>query len=134
MQTFLPYSEFDRSMQVLDPKRLGNQVYREGMTLLRGGWSNHPASKMWRGYEPALAYYLWCGVAELQRRGKDYTDRPWYHELLTYDMTSKGPPWIGDDRVHSTHRANLLRKNYGWYSQFGWTEQPSEGYYWPEVP
>lgn len=59
MQTFLPYADFDESARALDPKRLGNQVYRECLTLIRGGWPNHPASRMWRGYECALACYGW---------------------------------------------------------------------------
>ena len=134
MQTFVPYPDFKQSMSVLDDSRLGNQVYREGMTLLRGKWPNHPASKMWRGYESALANYLMAGVIELMKRGKDYTDRPWYHELESYAMLSDLallPPWLGDERVHSSHRANLLRKDPVHYGQFGWTEQPQEGYYWP---
>ena len=48
MQTFLPYPSFSESMKCLDPKRLGNQVYRECLTLIRGGWSNHPIAKMWK--------------------------------------------------------------------------------------
>lgn len=133
MQTFLPYSSFSQSMACLDDSRLGNQVYREGMTLLRGGWPNHPASKMWRGYEQALANYLFHGYLELRRRGKDYTGRPWQIEL---EEASRGfdieyPPWLGDERLHSTHRANLLRKDPVWYGKYGWTEEPTEGYWWP---
>ncbi len=135
MQTFLPLPSFQDSMRVLDDKRLGNQVYREGVTLLRGGWPNHPASKMWRGYKDALALYLWEGCEELARRGKDYTDRPWHQDILDEmnpDINSLVlPPWLGDDKLHSSHRANLLRKDPIWYGQYGWDEEPSEGYYWP---
>ena len=134
MQTFLPYASFTDSMACLDDSRLGNQVYREGMTLLRGGWPNHPASKMWRGYEPALVEYLIQGVLELHKRGKDYHDRPWCYELMQQrdiNWHIHRPPWLGDERVHSSHRANLLRKDPVWYGKFGWTEEPQEGYYWP---
>ena len=134
MQTFLPYPSFKESMQVIDPSRLGNQVYREGMTLLRGGWPNHPASKMWRGYESALANYLMAGVIELHRRGKDYTDRPWYEELVSYAIGSDLaplPPWLGDPAFHASHRSNLLRKDPSWYGQFGWTEPDDLPYIWP---
>ena len=135
MQTFLPYPSFSESMRVLDASRLGNQVYREGMTLLRGGWSNHPASKMWRGYEKALANYLWHGYIELMRRGKDYTGRPWQIEL---EKASRGfdieyPPWLGDPDFHASHRSNLLRKDPVWYGQWGWTEPADLEYVWPEV-
>lgn len=143
MQTFLPYADLQRSMQVLDPKRLGNQVYREGMTLIRGGWPNHPASKMWQGCEQALAMYLLFGVEELLARGYDYRDRPWCQELLNilplqpinnFEMVMRArtplcnrimyPPWLGDERIHASHRGVLLHKNYEWYSQFGWSEKP----------
>jgi hypothetical protein len=135
MQTFLPYSDFSLCAAALDPKRLGNQVYCEGMILLRGKWQNHPASKMWRGYETALAYYLYQGVMELLRRGLDYQDRPWFDEIMAYPFKDPDklimPPWLGREEIHASHRANLLRKNPEWYGQFGWKEEPTEGYVWP---
>lgn len=142
MQTFLAYPDFKKSMEVLDPKRLGNQVYREGITLLRGNWPNHPASKMWQGYYPALAAYLWAGVEELERRGKDYAERPWWWEIIEhYEENPKMPEWLGDERLHSSHRSALLFKDYKWYSQFNWSEEPigpkTPGskwpYYWPSA-
>ena len=57
MQTFLPYPDFAKSARVLDPSRLGNQFYREGLTLLRGKWPNHPASKMWADHAPGSGAY-----------------------------------------------------------------------------
>lgn len=151
MQTFLPYPDFRESMRVLDPKRLGNQVYREGMTMLRGGWSNHPASKMWNGYEAALCLYLLDGVHELRERGHDYVSRYWHCELqqrlrqqawgiapiwevdevygaFTRDKWAKRvvlPPWLGDERIHSSHRACLLYKDPEWYGKYGWCEEPT---------
>ena len=133
MQTFLPYPSFTDSMACLDDSRLGNQVYREGMTLLRGGWPNHPASKMWNGYEAALAEYLICGAHELMRRGKDYRDRPWYDEICEIRSTNPyiEPVWLGDDEFHASHRSNLLRKDPVRYGQFGWTEPHDLEYVWP---
>ena len=136
MQTFLAYPSFSESMRVLDDSRLGNQVYREGITLLRGHWPNHPASKMWRGYEPALADYLIAGVLELENRGKDYAGRAWYDELQSYyEQHCLGvidlPEWLGDEQFHASHRSNLLRKDPVWYGQFGWTEPDNLEYVWP---
>ena len=133
MQTFLPYASFSESMRVLDNSRLGNQVYREGMTLLRGKWPNHPASKMWRGYEDALCYYLWMGVSELALRGKEYYDRPWCIELQAKRplKVCEMPTWLGDEQLHASHRSNLLRKDPVWYGQFGWTEPNDLEYIWP---
>jgi len=132
VQTFLPLPDFKKSLECLDKKRLGNQVYREAVTLIRGGWVNHPASKMWRGYEYQLAEYIIAGCEVLAERGKpqekliEEMQQP-QSTLVNQDL----PPWFGDERLHSSHRSNLLRKDYEHYSQFGWTETTSIPYYWP---
>jgi hypothetical protein len=128
MQTFLPYPDFDLCAQVLDPKRLGNQAYRECKTLMRGGWANHPASKMWRGFESALARYALALFRELTRRGRHYPVHILFFEPL---VTSNAlPSWLGDERLHSSHRAALLRKDPVWYGKYGWDDDVSE-YFWP---
>ena len=132
MQTFLPYPDFRKSAACLDPSRLGNQFYREGLTLLRGGWKNHPASRMWADYKGALCVYLLSCADELTARGRHYQKHiDEVQQYLADHPKIVYPPWLGDDRVHSTHRANLLRKDPIHYSLFGWTETPAEGYYWP---
>ena len=40
--------------------------------------------------------------------------------------------WLGDKRFHASHRANLLRKDFEWYSQFGWTENLESPYLWKD--
>lgn len=138
MQTFLPYPDFDKSAHCIDPSRLGNQVYREGKTLVKGGWPNHPASKMWKGYGIALAEYCLACLRELTARGRNY---PTHIEYFT-EIRNRGeivlPPWVGDDRLHSSHRAALLFKKPEWYGKFGWNESPivpnENGklpYFWP---
>ena len=65
MQTFLPYDNFNLSLEVLDYRRLGKQRV-ESFQLLNAllgrteskGWINHPIAKMWKGYENALKLYL----------------------------------------------------------------------------
>ncbi len=138
MQVFLPYPDLKKSVCCLDPSRLGNQIYREAKTLITGGWPNHPASKMWRGYEVALAKYCLHGLEELTHRGRHYPR--WIDFYKRYLISSvKLPPWFGDYRLHSSHRSALLFKNFEWYSKFGWQESPStliDGkfpYYWPET-
>lgn len=139
MQTFLPLPDYLQSMRCLDKSRLGNQVWREGMTLIRGGWPNHPASKMWRGYEYHLGLYLLAGINALKERGKYYIN---IHKNILVEMakhTNTGvPPWLGDEKIHTSHRRALLYKNRDWYSQFGWLEKPDIpnekgklNYYWP---
>lgn len=137
MQTFLPYPEFDKSAQVLDYKRLGKQRL-EAMQLINSiiklqlnpdvkvGWHNHPARKMWIGYLDGLKLYCNKMIEEWKRRG--YNNTMSYYTLpCSFDL----PPWIGDEKVHSSHRANLLRKDLNFYSQFGWVESAEIPYYWP---
>lgn len=131
MQTFLPYPDFDKSARCLDDKRLGNQR-REALiifnTLTRGegGWINHPAVEMWKGYENALACYFDVNVKEWRRRG-------FKNNMLLIPITRPivYPPWIGDETFHASHRSNLLRKNPEFYKQFGWTEPDNLPYVWP---
>jgi hypothetical protein len=136
MQTFLPYPTFKDSARVLDRARLGKQRVETKQILnanfgLSKGWVNHPAAKMWRGHELALAQYGLAICNEWLFRGyKDSLAGDFY--TLTFDLEDTGlPPWWGDERVHSSHRSNLLRKNPKWYGQFGWQESDDQEYFWP---
>lgn len=150
MQVFLPLPSLKDSVTALDPKRLGNQIYRECKTLINGGWPYHPASKMWSGYKPALAVYALYGLEELACRGRFYPHHVDYFKSFLPDgldlsdsqaIIELCPGWLGNEQLHSSHRAALLYKDYKWYSQFGWKEQPavpfkngkkfSLPYYWP---
>ena len=76
MQTFLPYKSFDESLKSLDYRRLGKQRV-EAMQILNvllgrtetKGWSNHPITRMWEGYEPSLQLYFNMCVEEWVNRG-----------------------------------------------------------------
>ena len=132
MQTFLPYADFEACAYCLDPKRLGNQRL-EALIILRtlrrqttGGWRHHPAVKMWRGYEDMLAHYLNVMCAEWVRRGYRNTIR---RRRVRFPL--KLPPWLGDERLHASHRSNLLRKDPEYYARFGWREPPTLPYFWP---
>lgn len=134
MQTFLPYAGFSKSAQALDYRRLGKQRVEAKQILdnLRGhgskGWRNHPAVKMWRGYENALAFYGACMTNEWVSRGYKNT-LEW-----TYSFPIIMPGWLcwGDGSlICISHRSNLLRKNREYYSQFGWSEPDNLEYVWP---
>ena len=132
MQTFLPYPNFWDSAACLDRQRLGKQR-SEAYQLLNAlydssnGWRNHPATRMWRGHEDALRAYMKVMCLAWQERG--YTNTMTIPDI---DETAiVPPPWLGDDRLHSSHRAALLYKSPEHYSQFGWTETPQIKYYWP---
>ena len=136
MQTFLPYESFEKSAQTLDWRRLGKQRV-EGMQIINAitgkkrkdgkpykGWINHPCSVMWKDYVPALKHYTNVFIKEWINRG--------YNNNMEFYDTGKiiMPDWIGNEKFHSSHRANLLRKDFDYYSQFGWTENPERPYVW----
>ena len=137
MQTFLPYPNFQQSAKVLDRQRLGKQRV-EAYQILRtltgesNGWKNHPAVKMWVGYEAALATYALEMCNEWKLRGYNDTLTEKITEILNkINKPVVRPYWSFDDDFNASHRSNLLRKNSEWYSQFGWTESDNLPYVWP---
>lgn len=136
MQTFLPYYDFTESAKVLDRMRLGKQrveTLQIITTLLSnkvGGWVNHPAVKMWRGFEECLSAYGMAICDEWIRRGYKDTCRDKIRNLCLPSMCTK-PDWLGLHEFHSSHRSTLLRKNPEHYSRFDWNDDPSIPCYWP---
>lgn len=135
MQTFLPLPDYLDSARCLDDSRLGNQCYRECVTLFNGGWANHPASKMWVGYRKALARYgLALTVVMLERPKFKRCAAKWFkwwenqHDILN---ETGDPPWLGDLDFHRSHQSNLLRKDPVWYGQFNWNVPDNLPYIWP---
>ena len=132
MQTFLPHSSFKDTFKVLDYKRLGKQRVEAHQILNilldrteTRGWRSHPIVKMWKGYESALQLYFNLCVKEWIKRGYNNNMK-----LEHINNPVEYPPWLGDDPFHSSHRANLLRKDEDHYSQFGWTEDSTDPYVW----
>lgn len=133
MQTFLPLSDFKSSAECLDYKRLGKQRVEAKQILnaltstatRKSGWHNHPAVKMWRGYEDALAEYHDACIAEWVRRG--------YNNNMAFIgcVDAKKPSWFGLERFHASHRSNLLRKDAAYYGRYGWAEPNDLPYQWP---
>lgn len=137
MQTFLPYNSFQSSATVLDRQRLGKQRVETSQILdcldgIKSGWKNHPAVKMWQGYENALALYGLQICDEWIRRGYKDSLRPKFENRLI-NQTIKYPYWLGCEKFHASHRAALLWKNYNWYQQFNWSETPALNYIWPPI-
>lgn len=132
MQTFVPYANFQKSVSVLDYRRLGKQRVETFQVLnilldrtSSRGWRNHPVVKMWKGHEAALQQYQNATIAEWVRRG--YKNNIKFEEI---NENAVMPNWWGDERVHASHRSNLLRKNFEYYSEF--FDGPVDlEYYWP---
>jgi len=140
MQTFLPSPDYAESARVLDYKRLGKQRVETKQILLamgkdKGGWVNHPATKMWRGYEIELCRYGFAMSKEWVMRGYNDNLAVFFTDsLLSYKrqgLNDQPPPWLGDDFIHASHRSNLLRKDFDFYKQYGWREPSDLPYVWP---
>ncbi len=145
MQTFLPYADFEASAAALDPPRLGKQRV-ETLQILRAlelpeyGWANHPAVVMWRHHVPALVLYgLVCARAWTRLGHADSTyDQmaefaPGIDALTQADLAARGmlPSWLGDPRLHTSHRSKLLTKDPEYYaSRFAGTPLGLD-YFWP---
>lgn len=136
MQTFVPVPNFTESAKVLDYRRLGKQRV-ETMQIINAiifnrqhGWRHHPATKMWEQNVNGLSAYGVAICEEWISRGYRDTCLNKIKNLVMPDSDDL-PRWWGDERVHSSHRSNLLRKNPDYYSQFGWIDDPSAEYFWP---
>jgi len=144
MQTFMTASDFRQTARELDYRRLGKQRVEAKqilMCLLGEGcerWANHPAVKMWRGYESVLAWYGLTMCQEWVKRGYKDNLGPYFLKRIS-SKPVPNPEWSTDAAFLSSHRACLLAKNYEHYSQFGWTETPAPvpgkkekwAYVWP---
>lgn len=145
MITFLPYPDFYRSAQCLDEKRLGKQR-SECLILIKAikglhenrkvGWQNHPACKMWYGYENSLCLYWQAIILEWTRRG--YKDNVTlklmlYWQWARHTSTVRDPWWLGLDDLHRSYREALLSKRPEHYSKYFPDEKPFTGYYWPDM-
>lgn len=133
MQTFLPLPSFEQTARVLDYRRLGKQRV-EAMQILnillkkteKLGWRNHPAVKMWTGYEKSLTVYMNAMIVE-------WIDRGYKNNMIVpiVDDPEIKPFWFYDDKFHASHRSNLLRKDPIFYGKYGWHETNNLPYVWP---
>ncbi|HEV2886228.1 MAG TPA: MSMEG_6728 family protein [Jatrophihabitans sp.] len=146
MQTFLPYPNFLATAQVLDRKRLGKQRV-ETLQILRAlelpdyGWQNHPAVRMWRGRTPALVRYgldcvrVWTGRGHGDSTADQIAEfAPWVRELSQADLRRQSllPSWLGDERLHRSHRSQLIAKDPDFYRPLFPESKEGLDYFWPE--
>jgi hypothetical protein len=143
VQTFLPFPSFSECAAVLDNKRLGKQRV-ENLQIMHAlfepeyGWQNHPAVKMWRGYERSFLDYQYFICHEWSDiRG--YNDTCLEKTQLLYDahtMRGEGilddPWWLKNNwELHFSHQSNLIRKDPFYYGpQFPGVPSDLE-YVWP---
>lgn len=135
MMTFLPYEDYEKSVKVLDNKRLGKQRVEclQLINILEGkqtsnGWKNHPALKMWVGHIDSLKFYCNCCIDE-------WVDRGFKNTMKKYDVNSNSekPWWVGHENLHRSMRSRLIEKDKNFYlSKFPNDEGYNNGkYFWP---
>jgi hypothetical protein len=112
-------------------------------------WENHPAVLMWEGYEGALKYYQLLMFKEWARRRWNfniYTEAARQKEpdavmFIVSSFDELEPHWLGDERLHKSHRAMLFWKDPQKYYSFGkyyidlmghdYEREAKPEYYWP---
>jgi len=137
MQTFLPYKDFSKCAKSLDRQRLGKQRV-EAMQILKAcageyskGWLNHPAVLMWKKHEEALVLYGVAICDEWISRGYKDTCREKIIALGKKFKNTTRPDWLGNEKLHESHKSNLVRKKPDFYSKF-WPEVRNDlDYVWP---
>ena len=132
MQTFLPSADYEYAAQILDNKRLNKQIL-EGYQIMKilsgasesGAWRNHPAVLMWKGSEVHLMDYIDNMVYEANFRGIKTVNNVANLNALKRSFSSRWgnlkPVWSKPehvDRVITTHKANLYRKDPEIYAEF----------------
>lgn len=132
MQVFVPDPDFRTSVQALDARRLFKQLVEAYQLLLllhgvpkpdgsaRKAWSSHPATVQWRPWPGALARYAQEALRECESRG--IRTEAMRRNLEPFPLEGPNPAWLGDDRIHCSHRARLLQKDFEHYRQLGWSE------------
>ena len=130
----MPYPDFVKSAKVLDYKRLGKQRV-ESWQILQAlheqtkGWRNHPATRMWRGYEKLLCEYSIAMCDEWISRGYQDTLRERFIAVHSLLPDCGVPEWLGFSEFHKSHQSNLVRKDNIYYTFDIASDLP---YLWPK--
>lgn len=165
MQTFITHSDPNAMLVAmvtasqLDSPRLGKQRV-EAKQIFQGSFPHHPATKMWKGHEQALALYGHVMCSEWIKRGCMDTLRPYFENLYHEHMDQviewvaqdpdgsdaipviNWPWWFGEPHMVASHRDKLLRKQPDHYRQYcgGSADWPGTQtvnrvlpYIWPDV-
>lgn len=149
MQTFITDFDLEQSAQNLDNKRLGKQRVEaiqiaNCLLIKESAWKNHPAVKMWKGYEIYLIRYIYLHLIEWEKRGykniecwKHYynllhavTTKMYIQQCIQVNVFSKSPEWL-TDRFIEAHRSNLIRKNSAYYKPLFSKTKEGLDYIWP---
>jgi hypothetical protein len=133
VQTFLPSANPVTTARWLDSKRLNKQILEcyQILNVLSGksptgGWRNHPAVLMWKGYERGLWQYVQAMIREARNRGiRTENNEANLNRLKDqcWDKWGNQKPSFWNDtnklmRVITTHKASLFDKDPMYYLKF----------------
>jgi hypothetical protein len=92
------------------------------------GWRNHPAVRMWAGYEGTLLSYSSYVAAELNNRDIAFENNwnaildNFWNSGIHMESIAAIPNWWADpvqaDKIITTHRASLFKKDPQHYAQW----------------
>lgn len=136
MQTWITDADIAVSAHNLDRQRLCAQLY-EGIHILaslcgvsgrlvnpKRDVSNHPAARLWKGYERALFYYLCIHVVEWKSRGyRSQTNKANMLVVSDFIPDSRDAADFITPKLITTHRSVLIDKNPDHYSPL-WLDCP----------
>lgn len=127
MITFLPWNSYRECAKSLDNARLRNQVFEAKIiyeTIVResgcrefgknSGVNSAPMFHMWRGWAPSLLRYTSEMIEECEAR-RLWIDPIWRSFVYLHIENAELPPFMGDERLHKSHRKALVFKKPEWY-------------------
>jgi len=114
MNIYIPETSITECAKIFDPRLLRKQQ-NETLYVIKAildiskGWAHHPTTKMWKGYETALAAYGIAICEEWVNQGGTNTVAPKIRKLVEPDATNL-PSWWGTKKIHESHRSALIRR------------------------
>ena len=125
MQSWILDKDFYKSASYLDRNRLQANIY-ENIHILaslldvndklvnpKRNVKNHPASKLWIGYEGILLDYIYCHLQKWNRlgyrQGVNYKNFKILRLEVLINLIDPIPLWITDELIE-THRSVLIQK------------------------
>jgi len=141
MITYLPHKDFKQALECLSLQHL-TQTSKDAYYIILvieaknsrqfyhgiHAHSRHPSTLMWESHLDTLKLYYNMSLIILTQKLKLKLEPP---KLFQGILSISTPPWLGDTRLHQTHR-NLLMNSSRHYEQFGWTQKAyANGLYWP---
>ena len=84
-------------------------------------------------FEESASVLDWKRLGKQRVEAMQIVNAGYNNTMNLYDVTEyeyDPPSWLGNETFHSSHRANLLRKDFLYYSQFEWSENPESPYVW----